>query len=196
MTLERKNKDAIKLKVEDSPKIVISTNYAIKGEGNSHNRRRHEIEFAQYYGKDITPISEFKRQLFDDWELSDFNKFDNYMVECLQKYLNNGLIEQNAKNIHLRKFIAETSMEFFDWINDRQNLTLNARHDKIEVYNRFVEDYPDFKKWLQRKTFSIWIKKYSSYRNFEYSEGRTPNRWFSISDGGQIAETKYDWLND
>ena len=196
MTLERKNKDAIKLKVEDSPKIVISTNYAIKGEGNSHNRRRHEIEFAQYYGKDITPISEFNRALFDDWELSDFNKFDNYMVQCLQKYLNNGLIEQNAKNIHLRKFIAETSMEFFDWINDRQNLTLNVRHDKIEVYNRFVEDYPDFKKWLQRKTFSVWIKKYSSYRSFEYTDGRTPNRWFSISDGGQVVETKYDWLND
>jgi len=196
MTLERKNKDAIKLKVEDSPKIVISTNYAIKGEGNSHNRRRHEIEFAQYYGKDITPISEFNRALFDDWELNDFNKFDNYMVECLQKYLNNGLIEQNAKNIHLRKFIAETSMEFFDWINDRQNLTLNVRHDKIEVYNRFVEDYPDFKKWLQRKTFSVWIKKYSSYRSFEYTDGRTPNRWFSIGDGGQVVETKYDWLND
>lgn len=197
MTLERKNKDAIKLKVEDSPKIVISTNYAIKGEGNSHNRRRHEIEFAQYYGKDITPISEFKRQLFDDWELNDFNKFDNYMVECLQKYLANGLIEQNAKNIHLRKFIAETSMEFFDWINDRQNLTLNVRHDKIEVYNRFVEDYPDFKKWLQRKTFSIWVKKYSSYRSFEYTDGRTPNRWFSISDGGQVQlENKYDWIHD
>lgn len=196
MTLERKNKDAIKLKVEDSPKIVISTNYAIKGEGNSHNRRRHEIEFAQYYGKDITPISEFKRQLFDDWELSDFNKFDNYMVECLQKYLNNGLIEQNAKNIHLRKFIAETSMEFFDWINDRQNLTLNVRHDKIGMYNRFVEDYPDFKKWLQRKTFIVWVKKYASYRNFEYTEGRTPNRWFAINDGNEEIETKYDWLNE
>lgn len=50
MTLERKNKDAIKLNVHDSPKIVMSTNYAIKGEGNSHNRRRHEIEIAQYYG--------------------------------------------------------------------------------------------------------------------------------------------------
>lgn len=196
MTLERKNKDAIKLKVEDSPKIVISTNYAIKGEGNSHNRRRHEIEFAQYYGKDITPISEFNRQLFDDWELSDFNKFDNYMVECLQKYLNNGLIEQNAKNIHLRKFIAETSMEFFDWINDRQNLTLNVRHDKIGMYNRFVEDYPDFKKWLQRKTFIVWVKKYASYRNFEYTEGRTPNRWFAINDGNEEIETKYDWLNE
>jgi len=48
MTLERKNKDAIKLKVEESPKMLLSTNYAIKGEGNSHDRRRHEIEIAQY----------------------------------------------------------------------------------------------------------------------------------------------------
>ena len=46
MTLERKNKDAIKLKVEDSPKMVISTNYAIKGEGNSH---QFKIQYVSSY---------------------------------------------------------------------------------------------------------------------------------------------------
>jgi len=67
MTLERKNKDAIKLKVEESPKLVISTNYAIKGEGNSHDRRRFEIEFAQYYGKALTPYDEFDRHFLKSW---------------------------------------------------------------------------------------------------------------------------------
>ena len=38
LTLERKNKDAIKLSVEESPKLVISTNYAIKGAGNSNRK--------------------------------------------------------------------------------------------------------------------------------------------------------------
>jgi len=106
MTLERKNKDAIKLNVHESPKIVLSTNYAIKGEGNSHNRRRHEIEIAQHYGRNLTPDQEFGRQLFDDWDEGDFIPFDNYMVFCLQSYLKLGLVSQVAKNIKVRKLIA------------------------------------------------------------------------------------------
>src|SRR5690606_19515882 len=86
MTLERKNKDAIKLTVEESPKMVVSTNYAIKGEGNSHDRRRHEIEFSQFYNGKFTPYDDFKRQLFDDWNEQDYKGFDNYMVHCLQLY--------------------------------------------------------------------------------------------------------------
>lgn len=196
LTLERKNMDAIKLKVEDSPKILISTNYAIKGEGNSHDRRRHEIEFAQYYGKDITPMSEFKRQLFDDWSEDDYNRFDNYMIGCLQKYLKNGLVNQEAKNINLRKLIAETSMEFYDWINDSEMVERGIRHDKLLLFNKFVEDYPDFKKWLQRKTFNIWIKKYCSFSSIEYNEGKVPTRWLSLGAVKSVSDNKYYWLDE
>ena len=40
LTLEKKNKDAIKIPFEKSPKIAITTNYAIKGSGNSFERRK------------------------------------------------------------------------------------------------------------------------------------------------------------
>ena len=36
--MEKKNKDAIKIPFEKSPKIGITTNYAIKGAGNSFAR--------------------------------------------------------------------------------------------------------------------------------------------------------------
>jgi hypothetical protein len=181
MTLERKNKDAIKIKVEDSPKMMISTNYAIKGEGNSHDRRRHEIEISQYYGRKLTPYDEFNKQLFDDWDLSEFERFDNYMVLCLQLYLNNGLIKQDAKNIKLRKFIAETSMEFYEWIRDTENVALNTRHDKVTYFNNFIDEYQDFKKWLTRKKFNIWIQKYCTFADFDYNDGNSNGmKWFSI----------------
>ena len=182
MTLERKNKDAIKLKVEDSPKMVISTNYAIKGEGNSHDRRRHELEIAQYYGKNLTPYDEFGKQLFDDWDIQEFKKFDNYMIYCLQCFLKNGLIIQNSKNLKLRKFIAESSMEFYEWIDDADNFKRNERHNKTEYYQRFIDEYQDFKKWLQSKTFNKWVDKYCTYKGYEYKEGNTQgNRWFEIA---------------
>jgi len=43
LTLEKKNKDAIKIPFSKSPKIAITTNYAIKGSGNSFVRRKWEL---------------------------------------------------------------------------------------------------------------------------------------------------------
>lgn len=184
LTLERKNKDAIKLSVEESPKIVISTNYAIKGEGNSHSRRRHEIEIGQYYNGKLTPYDDFGRQLFDDWSINDFNRFDNFMVECLQKYLTVGLVPQNAKNIKLRKLIAETSMEFYEWVQDKQNVSANNRFNKVESFEAFIGEYKDFSKFLSRKKFNIWIQKWGNFNGWEYVDGNTNgNRWFQLSDG-------------
>jgi len=183
MTLERKNKDAIRLKVEDSPKLLISTNYAIKGEGNSHDRRRFELEIAQHYGKNLTPYEEFGKQLFDDWEDEEFLKFDNYMVYCLQSYLKNGLVNQNAKNLKMRKFIAETCMEFYEWVKDNENCPIGIRNDKQQYFNKFTDEYQDFRKWLTRKKFNIWIQKYCSFKNIEYQEGNTHGqRWFSMGE--------------
>jgi hypothetical protein len=184
LTLERKNKDAVKLNVHESPKLIISTNYAIRGEGNSHDRRRYELEIAQYYGKNLTPEDEFKRQLFDDWELDDFQRFDNYMVRCLQLFLKEGLIKQNAKNIKMRKFIAETSMEFYEFIKDEELVLRNERLDKKVIFDKFVEEYPDFKKWLTRKKFNLWIQKFCTFNGFEYiSDTSNGMQWFVIKSG-------------
>jgi len=181
ITIRHLYKDPIKLSVKDSPKIVLSTNYAVKGEGNSHDRRRHEIEFAQHYGKNMTPEDEFGRQLFDEWDEDEFNKFDNYMVNCLQSYLKNGLVKQNSKNIKLRKFIAETSMEFYEWISETAKIPFNNRNDKKVYYNQFIEEYPDFKKWLNQRTFTIWIEKYCKYMGYGYDKGSSNGmQWFEI----------------
>lgn len=180
ITIRHLYKDPIKLSVQDSPKIVLSTNYAVKGEGNSHDRRRHEIEVAQYYGKNLTPEDEFGRQLFDEWTLDDFNKFDNYMVHCIQAYLKNGLIKQNAKNLKLRKLIAETSMDFYEWINEEAVITFNKRIDKKEFYNSFKEAYPDYH-WLKQNTFTKWVKKFSDFNDFNFNQGNTNGlQWIEI----------------
>lgn len=192
ITLERKNKDAIKLSVEDSPKMLISTNYAIKGEGNSHNRRRFELEIAQYYGDNLTPFDEFGKELFDEWSKDEFIKFDNYMIFCLQSYLKNDLVIQNAKNLKLRKLIAETSMEFYEWANDVDNLPVGIRNDKVLYFDNFINEYKDFNKWLTRKRFNIWIQKLAKFRGIEYDSNSTNGfRWFMIGEEKQTIETPF-----
>lgn len=194
MTLERKNKDAIKLTVEDSPKVVISTNYAIKGEGNSHDRRRHELEVSQYYGKNKTPFDEFNRELFSDWNKEEFQRFDNYMVYCLQLYFSNGLINQDSVNIKKRKFIAETSMEFLEWISEAENFQLGTKHEKGDKFNQFTREYIDFQRFLTRKKFSIWVQKYASYIGKKYYQGHSgESKWFMIHDEGYEEKQDTFW---
>lgn len=189
LTLERKNKDAIKLSVEDSPKLAISTNYAIKGEGNSHDRRRHELEISQYYGKGKTPFDEFGRELFSDWDDEDFKRFDNYMVYCLQLFLSKGLINQESVNIKKRKFIAETSMEFYEWITDKENFQVFVKHDKSQKFNQFINEYKDYQKYLTRKKFAIWVQKYAGYLDKEYFQGHSGDyKWFLIQESGYVEK--------
>ena len=83
ITIEKKNKDAIKIPFAKSPKIAMTTNYAIKGAGNSFARRKWELELHQYYSKDYTPLDEFGRLMFGDWNDDDWCEFDNYMIGCL-----------------------------------------------------------------------------------------------------------------
>src|SRR5699024_7206672 len=68
ITLEYKGRDAIKLSVEDSPKILISTNYTIKSEGGSFKRRMFEVELSSYFNSNYTPQDEFGCMLFDEWD--------------------------------------------------------------------------------------------------------------------------------
>ena len=86
----KKNKDEIFIPFERSPKVIITTNYVINGSGNSHDRRRHEIEFNQYFNGKHTPLDEYGRLLFDEWNNKDWISFDNYMIDNLQRFLING----------------------------------------------------------------------------------------------------------
>lgn len=175
ITLERKGKDAVKLPIEQSPKIAITTNYVIPGSGNSNDRRRFEVEVKQHYTKGFTPFDDFGKLLFDDWSDEEFLAFDNYMVNCLQLFLKEGLIEQeDAKNIEIRKFIASTNKEFYEWVKDG-NIPINERFYRSDKYSQFVNDYPDYGSGrfkLSQKSFKIYVDRYASFIGLEIKEGR------------------------
>jgi hypothetical protein len=64
---------------------------------------------------------------------------------------------------------------------------LNERFTKQDVFDNFIKIYPDFKNWLRRKVFNIWIKKYCVFKDLKYADGVTLNdRWFIIEDGNGI----------
>ena len=186
ITLEYKNQDAIKIPIDRSPKILITTNYTIGGVGSSHERRKFEVEMSAYFGVHRTPEDEFGHMLFDDWDLDEWSRFDNYIINSVQMYLKRGLVASGFHNLEARKFIKEANMEFYEWSRiEEGNLPENKRLYKGEKFNQFVNEYPDYlngKYKLSQKRFAVFLQKYCEYYKLEITEGRDMNgRWFELT---------------
>ena len=198
LTLEKKNKDAIKIPFSKSPKIAITTNYAIKGTGNSFARRKWEVELHQHYRKDFTPVDEFGKHFFDDWNDDEWCAFDNYMIECLQGYLNTGLVKSKFVNLKVRQLSAETSHDFIEWCGliegspKNHNLIFGAKLMKNSLYNEFIQEYPDYapkaKMSISRTRFYKWLVAYAVYTTgVQPEEGRDPEgRWIRIRNKHEV----------
>ena len=192
LTLEKKNKDAIKIPFDKSPKIAITTNYAIKGAGNSFARRKWELELHQYYSKSFTPMDEFGKLMFGDWDEDEWCSFDNYMISCLQFYMAYGLKESKFINLKIRQLSAETCYDFIEWCGliDGQKKSEYLREDeriyKQDLYYKFTDEYPDYapksKMTISRTRFYKWLKAYAIFRTDKVpEEGKDMRgRWIII----------------
>lgn len=192
LTLEKKNKDAIKIPFAKSPKIAMTTNYAIKGSGNSFARRKWELELHQYYSKAFTPLDEFGKLMFGDWNDDDWCEFDNYMISCLSNYLRTGLVKSKFVNLKIRQLSAETAHDFIEWCGlvegQPKNNTMDTdiRLYKNELYNDFVNEYPDYgpksKMTISRTKFYKWLVAYGLFKyGVAPEEGRDMmGRWIII----------------
>lgn len=177
ITLEKKNRDAIRLNVERSPKIGITTNYTIGGTGGSFERRKYEVELGGYFSDKHTPEDEFGKMLFDDFTESEWYQFDNLMIACLQEYLSYGLKKVAYQNMNDKKLIKDTSYEFWEWANE--NIKFNCKYQRASLYASFQTDYPDWgdkgKFKLSHKAFNKWLDCYSSYSCSELKNYKNGN---------------------
>lgn len=180
ITVNRKNKDEIYIPFERSPKIVITTNYVIAGAGSSHDRRRHEIEFYQYFNAQHSPLKEYGRLLFDSWSKDDWSKFDNYMISNVQKYLNQGLIKLESINGDTKRFIQSTCKDFFEFVNEG-NIALDVycyNQAKLQEFQNETNSFRD----LSTQKFKKWVKEYANFKGYKYSEGHNHSgRYFLLT---------------
>ncbi len=198
LTLEKKNKDAIKIPFSKSPKISITTNYAIKGAGNSFARRKWELELHQHYDKNFTPLDEFGKLMFGDWSDAEWCDFDNYMIGCLQMYLKKGLRKSEFVNLKVRQLSAETTHDFIEWCGlldgqgENRNLIPGVKLYKQDLYFDFVQEYPDYgpkaKMTISRTKFYQWLVAYSLFKEgLQPEEGRdAQGRWIIIKKAPKV----------
>ena len=120
-----------------------------------------EVELSNYFNNNHSPKDQFGSMLFDNWPDKEWQLFDKFMINCLQFYLENGLVGYEHVNLEIRKLNNATSQEFVDFMVE-QELFNGQRINYKELRNQFMNDYEDYRmhKWFNQKIFNSWLARY------------------------------------
>lgn len=169
ITIEYKGKDSIKLDVTQSPKIIITTNYTIGAASPSANARRYEVEMSSTFNDKYTPVDLFGHELFNDWDADEWARFDNYCQECIQKYLNHGLLAMPTLNLNFRKILDDISSEMYYFF---ENLIPNDYYSVKDLFDSYIVKYPEKKNYITQNKITMNFKKYCDYKGYLSNDNR------------------------
>ena len=196
--IEKKYKNAIVIPSSETPKILITSNYVVKGGGgNAEKRRKVEYEVSTYFKNVLTPKEEFGHQFFDDWDKEEWTKFDNFMVLALQFYLKKGLIEPKSINIDYNRLKIETSVDFIDFMDNIISMPQQYQKpalpnvlviDKNKLFSDFLNTKPNTAERITPITIKKWIDRYCNYYNIETNHYK--------SNGNVFVELNISGLNN
>ena len=154
-----KGVDTIKLPISESPKILITTNYTLKGSGGSHDARKFEVELSTFFNSKYTPLHYFGHKLFDNWDDQEWARFDSYMITCIKKYLQNGLMDYDKISLPIKKLQTEINIELF---NQLQGIKFNDWYN----YEKLFNDYNSNVGKYGLKTKTAFTQAFNKYIKF------------------------------
>lgn len=180
--VEKKGKQSFILDYKYAPKFVVSSNREVKMiAGASSERRKIELVLDNVFNAENTPKDYFKEIFFsNDWDDEKFNKFFLFMIECIEYYHQNGLIEyidQNIKDSRLRGLIGDAMYDFIDLSIMCFNGEWLVKKEIVEEYNETL-DFP-----ISSHSFTKDLKKYCFYKGYKYEERNSGSiLMFKITD--------------
>ncbi len=141
LTSNPKGKQQVTYSYTQYGKFLIDTNFADKyTDGSSKGRKIYSV-FSDYFHEDLeqynevrTPITELGRRLYDkrDWDTEEWNRFYNFMIQCLQFYLATAeKIDPPFSNITKRNNLALMGENFQSWADNYFENHFNTEVDKI-----------------------------------------------------------------
>lgn len=153
-TIEPKGVNKRTIPKDQKPKIVITSNYFPFGTGNSYDRRRHIIEFGNYWAKNTLSVEEeLDGLLFTDFTHNDWQDFYYFIFGCCQKYLQRGLRPMNLnalkRNTKLASIRVPLSVQMIEWVENHLKNKRTGVYDtkpgisENALYNDFVDEFGD-----------------------------------------------------
>lgn len=183
---EEKFENKVTIPFADSPKIILTSNYIVQGEGRSHTDRRIEFFITEFFDDVNTPFSHFGKRFFEQWNEAEYNQFFNTMILATQYYLKNGLVEPALDRYY---YILKNSAP--RGFNEKCDiyLGLNERYNKADLLIEYKNDLPIMESMLQN-TFTSLLKKYADYKGWNVEESHSGDINYIIFTSKVITEVE------
>lgn len=166
---------------EDPKKVLIDTNHALNGNGNSHARRKFHISFSDYYNEHRSVRQDFGHNFYTEWDYKQWNAFYNFMANCMQTYLKFGLTYSiPTKTLERRRLRQNVGEDFLEWANllfhttedvdGKRGKLLNHRLYKSWLFEEFQNSASGWvKRNVSEKKFKEKMKKYAAYAGLKWN---------------------------
>ena len=182
----------------NSPKVCISSNAPLVGNGSTYERRQFIIEIGGFY-RELLQNNVFPNQLHggkhiatDEWENEDWIEYYRFIFECLQHYLSqpNGLpFIGGSAEYDYRKLVEETDSEdMSEWLVERVVEMVESGEQEF-----FVEQfYEDCRKANPQETKRI--KNNRTLWNYLVQAGKVEKLDFVLDKKRLTKKTYPNWV--
>ena len=175
--IERKNMESQHIEAEDSPKLVISSNYILECEGTTRKRRQFVLEFGDHYSSKIKKgteqpiIKEHGGKFFSaDWDQAEWNSFYSYMLESAWLYITEGFCLYENKNILKNRMKQLCGDDFYEWamgMLERKEIVLNGSYQVKPLFEEFKNEYYGYDDQFSQRKFTTLLNHLASAMEWE-----------------------------
>ena len=172
--IEKLYKNPFSIPAKSAPKISITSNHPLEGNGNSFRRREFIVEVGNYYriqseeyGR--TPYEEHGHKNFPDcheeagnsWNEEDWNEYFRYVFKCISLYLSKGLPMGGESDYYLRaKLVKEIgSEEILEYLQEKlESYEVSKEYFNDALYKELRKEFPDDLKEVSGNKIWNWVK--------------------------------------
>lgn len=186
----------ITLPFSRSPKIYIATNHAIRGSGSSFTDRQWLLAFSDFYNDAHKPVDDFGVLFFSEWDFDQWNLTWNLLANCIQLYLQFGVIQAPGERLEQRKLRQEMGETLISWADEyfSSEEHLNCRLARKELYDAFCTYDPAQRKFISPTAFKKKFVMYCDWKGYIFNPQKydtTTGKPFQIDkDGRPVIDDK------
>ncbi len=183
LTVNGKGIRKFTLSENDTPKVLITTNHAIAGNSGSFRDRQALLAFSDFYSETRKPIDICGINFWSEWNGTEqWNLFYNFMGQCIELYLQIGLVTPMFERLELRRMRQFIGEEFMEWANEYYGTSddmdvnevysannVNQHIPRAEIYKDFLDKNPMQKKFVTPNKFKKKIKTWCDYMGLKFN---------------------------
>lgn len=159
-----------------SPKVYVTTNHAVTGDGSSYTDRQWLLAFSDYYNAEHKPEHDFKTYFFEGWDTEQWDLFWNLVAQCIQIYFLHGYIGVPGDRLEKRKLLQELGDEFIEWADvyySKDGEHFGKQLKRPDIYQSLLDHVgPKRATFYSARVFKSKLIKYCEYRDLIYNPDR------------------------